>query len=419
MNALTSRPRVFYGWIVVWAGFAGLAVVFGISYSFAAFFGSFATEFSAQRADVALVFGLSGLLYFALGAAGGAMADRLGPRPVATTGMVIVVAGLMGASFADSLSLVYLCYGAGVGLGIALIYTPTVGAVQPWFIRHRGLASGIASAGIGAGTLVVPLAAIGLIDAFGWRSAMRTLAVVLGILGIASALCLEKNPARRGLGPDGGPPIPSLGGAGHSSLAGMALGQAVRSRRFLWLYAAIVMSGPVMFTPFAHVSAHARDLGIPDAQSVSLVGLIGIGSLIGRFAIGALADRLGRLRTLVLMMLSMGASYALWYAAPGYTLLAVFAVVFGICYGGLVSLLPPICMDLFGGRAVSGVIGVLYTGAGFGNLVGPVAAGAVFDATGSYVPVMIACVAFAAAATWACWRLLRAPTVEAAAQAHA
>lgn len=401
-----TRPRVFYGWIVVWAAFAGLAMIFGTAYSFAAFFGSFAQEFDARRADVALVFGLSGLLYFVLGAVGGALSDRFGPRVTTTTGMAIIVVALLAASFADSLLAVYAAYGVGVGLGIALVYTPTMGAVQPWFIRNRGLASGLSSAGIGAGTLVLPLLATVWIDAWGWRGGMRMMAGAVAVLGIAATLCLEKNPAARGLGPDGGPPLAGAGG-GHSALPGMTLREAVRSRGFFWLYLATVAAAPVMFTPFAHVSAHARDLAVPEGLAVGLVGLIGIGSLVGRFAIGWLADRLGRPRTLVLMMAAMGGVYLFWYLAPGYTLLAVFAVGFGLCYGGIVSLLPPLCMDLFGGRSVSAIIGVLYTGAGAGNLLGPVAAGAVFDRTGSYVPVMAACAVCALAATWASWRVYR------------
>lgn len=396
---VASRPRVFYGWVVVWAAFVGLATIFGTSYAFAAFFQSFAEEFSAQRADVALVFGLSGLLYFVLGVAGGALSDRFGPRITTTAGMLIIVAALVTASFANSLLMVYLAFGAGVGIGIALVYTPTMGAVQPWFVRHRGLASGISSAGIGAGTLLVPLLASIWIEAWGWRESMRILAAMVAVLGIASSLCLEKNPAGRGVGPDGDPPLAGVG-SGHSAIAGKTLREAVRSREFVWLYISLMLAAPVMFTPFAHLSAHARDLGIDPGPAVGLVGLIGIGSLVGRFAIGWFADRMGRLRTLVLMIALMGASYVFWYLAPGYALLAIFAVCFGLCYGGIVSLLPPICMDLFGGRSVSAVIGVLYSGAAFGNLLGPVAAGAVFDRTGSYVPVMAGCVLFAAAATW-------------------
>lgn len=399
--------RIFYGWIVVWAAFACMLVIFGSAYSFAAFFASFASEFSAQRADVALVFGLSGLLYFVLGAPAGALADRFGPRATCTAGIAVLAAGLFAASFARSLGVVYLAYGVGIGLGVALVYTPAMGAVMPWFMRHRGLASGIASSGIGAGTLVVPLAAAWLIAALDWRDGMRAMALGVALLGLTAAWLMEKNPARRGLGPDGGPPIDASPDAGHSALAGMTLREALGRREFWWLYLSLFACAPTMFTPFAHISVHARDLGVTDARAVGLVGLIGIGSLVGRFAIGALADRIGRLATLVLLESLLILTYLLWWAAPGYALLVVFAVSFGLVYGGIVSVLPPICMDLFGGRAVSAVIGVQYSAAAVGNLVGPVAAGAAFDRYGTYAPVLLACGISSAVAAWAAWRLLR------------
>ncbi|HPO20269.1 MAG TPA: MFS transporter, partial [Rubrivivax sp.] len=167
-------------------------------------------------------------------------------------------------------------------------------------------------------------------------------------------------------------------------------------------------AAPSMFIPFAHVSAAARDLGIDAARAVGLVGLIGIGSLVGRFAIGALADRLGRTLTLLLMQLSAGLSFLAWYGAASYVGLSAFTLWFGLSYGGIVSLLPPVAMDLFGARAVAGVIGTLYTGAALGNLFGPVLAGWVFDRSGSYVPVMWACMALSALAALASARLLAA-----------
>ncbi len=405
--ATTSRAPLFYGWIVVAAAFVCLLLIFGTAYSFAAYFASFAAEFEADRADVALVFGLSGLLYFVLGAPAGALSDRLGPRATCTAGMAVLASGLFAASFATSLAVVYLAFGVGVGLGVALVYTPAMGSVMPWFVRRRGLAAGIASAGIGAGTLIVPLAAAWLIAELQWRSGLRVMALVIGVTGVSAAWLMEKNPARRGVGPDGGPPSDGSRTAAHSALAGMTLREALHTPQFWWLYLATFATAPTMFTPFAHLSAHARDIGVDAARAVALVGLIGVGSLIGRFAIGALADRVGLVRTLVLMQVLMIASYLLWWGAPGYTLLAVFAVGFGLFQGGIVSLLPPICMDLFGGRAVSAVMGVLYSAAAVGNLAGPVAAGAAFDRYGSYTPVFVACAAASLIGVWGGWRLLR------------
>ena len=393
MNRADEEPRD--AWVVVWACFVALAVIFGVSYSFAAFFQPFSTEFSARRADVSLVFGLSGLIYFVLGAGAGMLADRYGPRVVTGSGMVLIGLGLLASSWATSLTMVVVAYGVGVGVGIGLVYAPSIGCVQPWFTRRRGLAAGIASAGIGAGTLLVPLVAAALIDALQWRVTLRLLALGVLTLGLGATLLLRRAPAAtaRGAQPAGG----------------LTLRQALATPRFRWLYAMTLLGAPSMFIPFAHVSAAARDLGVTDARAVGLVGLIGIGSLCGRFAIGALADRIGRAVTLVMVQASLGLAFLLWAGAGGYAAMAVFALWMGLSYGGIVSLLPALCMDFFGARAVASIIGTLYTGAALGNLAGPWLAGAVFDATHSYAGVVWGCLALSALSTVAGWLAVRPP----------
>ena len=387
-----------YAWVVVWATFVCLALIFGVSYSFAAFFESFAVEFSAQRADVSWIFGLSGFVYFVMGAGGGMLADRLGPRIVCSAGMALIALGLLATSWATSLLAVYASYGLLVGLGIALVYTPSIASVQPWFTTRRGLAGGIASSGVGAGTLMVPVLVAMAIGPMPWREAMQVLALGVLVLGLLAAALLRRAPA-----------APSSGSGGSAS--GLTLRETLRSPTFRWLYLATVLASPVMFIPFAHVSASARDLGLGEAFAVGLVGLIGVGSLVGRFAIGLLADRLGRAQTLVLMQLSMGASYVLWGAAGGQGLLVVFALWFGLSYGSIVSLLPAICMDYFGGKSVASVVGTLYSGAAFGNLLGPVLAGAVFDHSGHYLGVMAVCGVLSLSATWASRQMKRSGRV--------
>ncbi|HEY0877113.1 MAG TPA: MFS transporter [Zeimonas sp.] len=429
MRAHPAAPRssaLFPGWIVVWAAFAVMTVIFGVAYSFAAFFEPLAREFDAKRADVSWMFGLASLLYFSLGVVGGALADRHGPRVTGVVGIVLLSAGLLLSSFATDLYTIYLAYGLGIGLGVAMSYTPSMGAVQPWFVRRRGLASGIASSGIGAGTLVVPLLAAWLIDAYDWRDAMRGLALLSLVVGLSAAWLLDRDPAARGLAPDGDvarSPFPATasaqaahepaarvaraGVATPAPLPGLRLRESIRTSRFHWLYGAALFAGAPMFVPFAHLSAAARDIGIGDAQAVALVGLIGIGSLVGRFAIGALADRLGRLKTHAIAQFALGASFVLWWIGGPYANWALFAIVFGLSYGGIVSLLPPICSDLFGLRAVSSTIGLLYSGAGFGALLGPVLAGALFDRYGNYDAAIAMCGAASALATFSAWRVLR------------
>jgi len=382
-------------WVVVWATFVCLAVIFGVSYSFAAFFEIFAKEFSAQRADVSWIFGLCGLVYFVLGALGGVLADRWGPRLVCMAGMGFIALGLFLTSLAQNLGTVYLSYGLLVGLGIAFVYTPSIASVQPWFSKRRGLASGIASSGVGAGTLILPLLVSYLLTSVDWRIALQMMAGGVLVIGLSAGFLLKR--------------APSLPGHQSGQLAGLTLADALKTSSFRWLYMGTLLGAPVMFIPFAHISAAARDAGVADAQAVGLVGLIGIGSLVGRFAIGWLADRLGRVKTLMLMQCLMGMSYLIWAGAQEAWVFALFALWFGLSYGSIVSLLPAICMDLFGGRAVSAVIGTLYTGAALGNLLGPVLAGQVFDMTQSYALVIWITLGISTMATYSCWRILKYP----------
>ncbi|MFM9040590.1 MAG: MFS transporter, partial [Betaproteobacteria bacterium] len=172
------------GWIVTFASMLALGIIFGASYSFGAFFAVLSDSFQAQRADISLMFGLAGFLYFVAGAAGGIAAVRLGPRLVASCGMVFIGLGAIAASRAETLQEIYWTYGLGIGLGIALVYTPVMGAVPPWFTKHRSLASGVASAGIGLGTLIIPpLVSLG-ISHLAWRETMFYLGLGSMLLGL-------------------------------------------------------------------------------------------------------------------------------------------------------------------------------------------------------------------------------------------
>ena len=364
-----------YGWVVVAAAFTLMFVGFTAAYSFAAFFSAFETEFGASRGHVALVFSVAAFLWFLLGAPGGVAADRFGPRRVALLGVACLVAALWLAAEARSLGVLYATYSIGIGLGVGLVYVPSIGAVQPWFGANRAFASGLAVAGIGAGNIAGPLLAAWWIGLFGWRGAYLALAVFVLLLGGAAALAIRQQP--------------SIAAAGIAP--GIPLQLAVRTPTFWFIYASLVLSCVGLFVPMVHLSPYAQDAGYTEAQGVTLVSLIGLGSLVGRFTVGGIADRLGRMPSLAAMYVGLGLMLLLWWSTTAWWLLALFALVFGICYGAYVALVPTIVMDLYGARSVSGIIGTLYTGAGVGTLIGPWLAGAAFDALGSYdLPILAA-----------------------------
>ena len=179
MSVETVRGGLFYGWVIVAAAAVVMLVIFGMAYSFAAFFPALAEEFGATRGDTSLVFAVAGFLYFGIGGLSGALADRIGPKPVIAVGIVLIAAALAFTGVAARLWQVYVLYGLGLGIGIGLAYVPAIGTVQRWFVRQRGLASGIAVSGIGVGTLLAPPLASALIAAYGRSWAARCSALPL------------------------------------------------------------------------------------------------------------------------------------------------------------------------------------------------------------------------------------------------
>ena len=376
--------RVFYGWIVVAAAFAVCFVGFGCAYTFSAFVPALQRDFEASRGSVSLVFSLAGFLYFALGVVSGPLADRWGARRLAMLGMLLVGAGLALAGVARSLHAVYAAYGLGVGVGIGCAYVPALGAVQRWFVTRRGVASGLAVSGIGVGTLVMPPLATALIDALGWRNAYLALGCGAAVVGIGMAAFIADHPGDQGVGDD--------------TRSGMLLREAVRSRQFVLLYAACLVCSFGVFVPFVHLVPYALDQGIGQKDAAYLLGTIGIGSTLGRFFLGGLADKVGRPAFLLAMFAGMAAALAVWAASTGFLALAGFALLFGLFYGGWVAIMPPVVTDLFGNRQVGGIIGVLYTSVAVGTLLGPTAAGYLFDASGSYTVPIVASAAVNVAA---------------------
>ena len=386
MSVDSVRGGLFYGWVVVAAACIVLLVIFGMAYSFAAFFPALTAEFGATRGDTSLVFALAGFLYFGIGGISGALADRIGPKPVILVGIVLIALSLALTGLAARLWQVYALYGVGLGIGIGLAYVPAIGTVQRWFVRQRGLASGIAVSGIGLGTLLAPPVASALIGAHGWRGAYLGLAVITAVIGLGAALLIEASPAARGLGPDGDPPAPQAAAVANS---GPTLREALVTPAFRLLYGSAVLVSFSIFIPFVHLAAYARDAGHPEAVAVWLVGLIGLGSLGGRFLVGLLADRLGRKPAMALCFVGIAAMMLLWWSSTAVTVLAAFAIVFGTCYGGFVALAPALAADHFAGRNITAIIGVYYSAVAFGTLLGPTLAGYAYDVAGSYdLPIL-------------------------------
>ena len=359
------------GWGVVAAAFAAMFVAFGIAYSYGAFLEEMRADFGIGRAAGATFFSLTALLYFGLGGIAGAAGDRFGQRRVLLVGAVALGAGLVVTARAASLGIALAAYGLGVGIGVACAYVPMVALVGAWFERRRTLALGVAVAGIGIGTLTIPPATAALIEQAGWRDSYLVLAAVgVGVL----ALCaLAAAPA----------PV------GERAVAA-SLRDALRDSEYRRLYVATALIGVPLFVPFVYLPSYAEQRGVDPVLAAGLIGAIGVASVVGRLALGAVAGPLGLLRVFRGCFLAMALSFALWLVAGGsYAVLLLFAVVLGVGYGGYVALAPAVVAERFGVERLGALLGVLYTSAGVGTAVGAPAAGAIIDA-GGYTPAIAA-----------------------------
>ena len=374
-DSLDSAP----GWVAVGGGFVAMFTAFGIAYSFGAFFGPMADEFGSGRGATSAFFALTSLTYFGLGALSGAAVDRYGPRRVLLIGAAALGLGLIATSQADRLWLALVTYGLGVGIGVACAYVPMLAVVGGWFERRRTLALGIAVTGIGLGTLAVAPLAAGLIEVLGWRDTY----LVFGLAGAAVLVVCAFVVGR--------PPRTEQPGA-------LSLGQAVRDGGYQRLYIAILLVGFPLFVPFVHLPSYAEAQGTGSVAAAALIGVIGAASIVGRLALGAVAQRIGLLRAFQGCFLAMAASFGLWLVGGGYAVLAIFAVILGVGYGGFVALGPAVVAERFGTQSLGGLLGFLYTSAGIGSALGAPAAGLLIDATGSFEPAILVCLAVGLAA---------------------
>jgi MFS family permease len=382
-----TRGGVFAGWWVVAGAFLCMMTGYAVAYSFAAFFGALETEFGARRGETSLVFSISAFLYFQLGFPAGLIADRIGPRALVVGGLLLVAAGLAAAAQATALWQVYLGYGLGVGVGVGLSYVPSIAAVQRWFVRRRGAASGLAVAGIGVGTLIGAPLAHELIAALGWRQTYLVLAGLTVVGAIASGILVRPAPEHYGLAPDGDAPAP---GGAPAIPAGLTLGQALRARPFWAIYVGALLMSFGLFVPFVHLAPYASDLGLGEGFGVLLIVLLGVGSTVGRFLFASVTNWLGRRRSFALMYVGAAVMLVVWSVSTTAPALIVFALAFGAFYGGFVAIAPSLAADYFGGRALGSIIGALYSGVAFGALLGSPVAGYAYDFFGSYAGAILA-----------------------------
>lgn len=352
------------GWLVVAASFLCNATGFGILYSFGVFFPAIALEFGKGRGSTSWIIGIAVAVMLAAGAIVGRAADRFGTRIMIIAGAVLMASGLFASSLATDIFQVYAAYGLLLGVGVSCLFLPSTTAVGKWFTKRRGLATGVAVAGSGVGTIVMAPVSARLIATSDWRDASQRLAIlVLATTFFAVLLVRER----------------------RLSFASGPKTSMFRDRRFRLLYASAFFASYGYFVPFFHLAPLSIDRGFSAARAALLLSVMGGANTLGRILLGALADRLGRLRVFQISMAAMGLAAMALPIASSYQALIVFGVVYGGFAGTFISLLPALTGDYFGVMRLAGVMGLINTGAALGSLLGSPVTGFLFDASGDYV----------------------------------
>ncbi|GAA3741517.1 OFA family MFS transporter [Salinactinospora qingdaonensis] len=348
-----------------------LFVAFGLAYSYGQFFVAMAADFGAPSTAGGTVFSVTSLVFFCLGVGSGPLADRVGPRLLLGAATVLIASGLIATSYTQELWQAYLAYGIGIGLGVGCVYVPIVTATGRWFERRRSLATGFVVSGIGLGTVIVPPVSAWLVESYGWPTAYRCYAVAIcAVLLLATALMANPPPSRE---------------PGSRNAAD----RRRRRRRFLLFYTSALLTNIGLYVPFVYLSPAARDLGVEAVTAAALVSTIGLASVFGRIALGALADRVSTLVLYRACSIVIALSFWIWGAASNYAVLLVFSIVLGLGYGGYIALTSVVLSQQFGLTDLGRLLGLTYTAVGIGSAAGPALLGALLSTTGSYTPGLL------------------------------
>jgi len=290
--------------------------------------------------------------------------------------------GLAGMSLVRELWHHCVLYRVVAALGMSTAYVPCNATVVKWFVRQRGRAVGVASSGGSLGTFALPPLAYLLVAALGWRWAYVVFGASLLVILNLVATVMKRDPELLGLAPDGvprSPSAPSPEGEVHWPLR-----RAAGTAAFWMLFGVFAATWIPVFIPLVHAVPLAGDLGIPPLLASGVISALGIAAFVGRLVMGGISDRIGRKAALAVSIGLQALAFGGFVAAGGLTSLYLAAAAFGFSYGAVSTLFPAIVGDFFGRAEAGRLVGVLFALAGSLAGLGPVGAGAVYDATGHY-----------------------------------
>jgi MFS family permease len=409
------RLPFFYGWVVVGVAFVTMGIGVNARTAFSLLFPPILDEFGWERGLTAGAFAV-GFIISAFGAPFlGHLMDTKGPRAMLGLGVVLVGSGMALAALVTKPWHLYVTLGFLVSGGsVAVAYSGHALFLPNWFVRRRGLATGIAFSGVGIGSILGFPWLQGLIVSRGWRYACVAVALIVFAL-FPLILLQRRRPQDIGLVPDGDTAAHAADAARQHpanvvdpvwASVDWTLARAIRTARFWWLALGFFGGLWAWYAVQVHQTRYLVDIGFDPKTAALALGLVPFMGIAGQIALGHFSDRLGRETGWTLGAGGFALCYGLLLVMRDYPTPAVlYAMVMtqGLLGYGIASVFAAIPAEIFQGKRYATIFGALNTAAVGGGGLAPWVTGAIYDRTGSYTGAWWLSIGFCALSIVCIW----------------
>jgi MFS family permease len=408
-----KRLPFFYGWVIVAVTFVTMAIGVNARTAFSLFFPPILNEFGWERGVTAGAFSFGFVVSGAVSPLIGRLMDRAGPRAVMELGVALMAGGLLLAPLTTQPWHLYVTIGVMVGAGsICLGYSGQSLFLPNWFNRRRGMAIGLAFAGVGIGSMTLLPWVQHMIEQTGWRTACTAMGILVLVVLAPINLLLRKRPEDIGLEPDGdAAPSESTKPVSYvvdPDWAGIdwTLRRALRTARFWWLAIGYFGGLYIWYAVQVHQTKYLLDIGFSPSVAVWALGAVSLLGIPGQILLGHVSDRIGREWIWTASCLGFAICFAALIALksfPGLPLVYVMVLAQGALGYGLTSIMGAVVLEIFQGRQFGSIFGTVMLAALAGGAAGPFVTGLLHDLSGDYTLAFAIGIAVSGLSAGAIW----------------
>tara|TARA_B100001123_G_scaffold451246_1_gene629010 strand:- start:2699 stop:3964 length:1266 start_codon:yes stop_codon:yes gene_type:complete len=393
VESYLKSKKIFYGWWLL-VGSTGVMVMQGAfnAYGFPVFFVPLAASLGTNRGLLSMAFSFSRLESSLLGPFEGYLIDKLGPRKIMYLGFAIWGLGFLLFSRVNSITTFFMVFPI-IALGASLAgFLPAITAVNNWFSKRRAFATGITSAGVNLGGILVALLVLS-ISSIGWQSTSFLLGIIIWIAGFPLAKIIRHKPQDYGYLPDGelDPVVLNENLSSDNYLqvesSDFSWQQALKTPAFWLLASAHGFSLFIVGTVSIHQMPLLDDAGITFEMAGTIVAIMTAIAMAGRVLGGYLGDKFGRKLILLACFSMMSIGVLLLATTKTVSQSILYAFFYGLGYGARAPILVALRGEYFGPKNFATIMGLSQPIMVIGTFFGPVAAGYAYDLQGSYTTI--------------------------------